>query len=59
MSEKSTPQWLLCGECGHEWVGFHIPIDVRKLNKVLKNTHCPLCAADHKKIYMTMRGLDE
>jgi len=30
MPETRKPQWVRCGECGHEWIGLYMPIEVWK-----------------------------
>lgn len=53
MGETRKPQWVRCGECGHEWIGLYMPIEVNRLSKIVKGMCCPSCAADSKQIYMT------
>ena len=53
MADTRRPQWVRCGECGHEWIGFYAPIEVNRMSKIVKGIHCPSCAADSKQIYMT------
>jgi len=53
MPETRKPQWVRCGECGHEWIGLYMPIEVNRLSKIVKGMCCPSCAADSKAIYMT------
>lgn len=53
MSETRKPQWVRCAECGHEWIGLYMPIDVRSLTRIVRGMHCPSCAADSKQIFMT------
>ncbi len=59
MSETRKPQWVRCGECGHEWIGLYMPIEVNRLSKIVKGMHRPSCAADSKAIYMTQGRGDE
>lgn len=50
MPETRNPQWVCCGECGHEWIGFYTPISVRSLSKIVRSACCPSCSSDAKKI---------
>lgn len=58
MGCERTTQWVQCGQCSHEWVGFYVPIDVKDLGKIIEGMRCPACTADSTKIYMKMGNKD-
>ena len=59
MTDGRIPQWVKCGECGHKWIGYYMPIEVNRLNKIVRAMRCPSCAVDAKKIYITQGGKEE
>ena len=47
---ESRDMWVNCKQCGHEWVGLRLPMEIGKAAKIMANLHCPNCAADAEHI---------
>lgn len=50
-----TPMWLRCGACQHVWVAAWLPMELGKVGRLLKRTHCPACAGGPRKIFLARK----
>lgn len=41
-----------CKLCGHGWIPGYLPMEARKLLRLLKNMICPKCGANSEEIKM-------
>jgi len=58
MTDK-TPFIVHCGECKHEWTGFYVPMPFDAVDKIIRNAHCPKCAAGPNQIYCDPAPVDK
>lgn len=49
MPEQHLPDnrmWVKCGECGHVWPAFRLPMDMSKSVRLMNKLFCPECAEE-------------
>ena len=51
--EDRTPQYVRCGSCDHQWIGFYLPIEVTMLSKIGGGMRCPSCGGDSRDIFLS------
>lgn len=47
----SDAHHLRCRPCGHVWPGFHTPMEMGKLARLLKGAACPKCG-ERRELYL-------
>ena len=53
MSDLDKRMHFRCGECDTSFsTGDVFPMDVKKLNKLVREIKCPTCGAGSKKLYL-------
>lgn len=50
--EGKSPMNVKCGKCNHVWTAAWLPMEMRKVAKVIGKLHCPACGNDAKDIYL-------
>lgn len=45
-----------CERCGHEWVGFYLPLPVDDAVRLMGRLCCPMCAAGAEQIVIRFDG---
>lgn len=43
---KNKPLPALCGTCSHTWPVAHLPMALDRLEKILREAHCPSCGEE-------------
>jgi len=47
-----SAMWVKCADCDHVWTAVHLPMEMAKAARLLKNTSCPNCAAGSKRVFL-------
>lgn len=45
MTTERKPWYVECGDCGHQWIGYYMPMDSSKVADVMLTLRCPMCGS--------------
>lgn len=52
---RTDRMYVCCRDCTHVWIAMHLPMEMKKASKILKNLYCPACGAGSKTVVMASK----